>query len=328
MSVGIVVIGRNEGPRLERALASARDAGCPVLYVDSGSSDGSVAQATALGVPVHELDPARPLSAARARNEGAARLLAAHPDIRFVQFLDGDCVLAPGWIAHAAGVLDAHPECAAVIGQVLERDAGASAYNRLCALEWRSAPGELTDFGALGGIAMMRAAVFQALGGFRPEVIAGEDSELGVRMALAGHTVRKLDHPMATHDAGMTRFAQWWTRAVRGGHAIGQRFALNGGAPARDCAREHASTLFWGAGLPLAILASAIPTRGASLALLLAYPLLAARVAWTRRRMGDTPGDALLYALFIVPTKFANALGLLRYYLNRSANRYRIIEYK
>ena len=328
MRVGIVVIGRNEGQRLALSLESARRAAVPVVYVDSASSDGSVPLARSLGVEVLELDPARPLSAARARNEGATRLLEAHPDTRHVQFLDADSALAPGWIPRAVEELEAHEDCAAVIGHVLERNAGLSAYNRLCALEWRSLPGELRNFGALGGIAMVRADVFKALGGFRPEVIAGEDSELGVRMALAGHTVRKVDHPMATHDAHMTRFGQWWTRAVRGGHAIGHRFELNGRSSARDCARERASTLFWGLGLPLAVLVTGIPTGGRSAALLLLYPALAARVWLHRRRMGDEPRDALLYAAFIVPTKFAEALGLLRFYLNRLSNRYRIIEYK
>ena len=320
MKVGIVVIGRNEGERLAHSLASAKETRVPVVYVDSASSDGSAALARALGVTVVDIDP--PFSAARARNEGAASLLEAHPGIRFIQFLDGDSVLAPGWVARAEAALDQDPESAAVIGHVVERNAEASAYARLCALEWRSAPV------SLGGIAMMRASVFRALGGFRPEVIAGEDSELGVRMALAGHALRRIDHPMATHDAGMTRFRQWWTRAVRGGHAIGQRFELNGRSPARDCARERASTLFWGLGLPLAVLLTLIPSGGKSAALLLLYPLLAARVWWHRHGMGDDGRDALLYAAFIVPTKFANALGLLRFYLNRSFDRYRLIEYK
>jgi GT2 family glycosyltransferase len=322
MKVGIVVIGRNEGERLAPALRSALAAGVPVLYVDSASGDGSAARARALGVTVLELEP--PLSAGRARNAGAASLLGAHPELRYIQFLDGDSVLAPGWVGRAAAALDEHPQYGGVIGQLFERNAEASAYNRLCALEWRGG----TPGSSLGGIAMLRVEVFRALGGFRAEVIAGEDSELGVRMALAGYSVRKIDAAMATHDADMTRFRQWWTRAVRGGHAIGQRFELNGRPPARDCARERASTLFWGVGLPLAVAATAIPTGGASLGLLLAYPALAVRVWRYRRRMGDHSSDALLYAAFIVPTKFANALGLLRFYANRIANRYRLIEYK
>lgn len=329
MSFGIVAIGRNEGHRLRECLASALSARCPVVYVDSASADGSAGMARSCGVDVVELDAfSAPLSAARARNCGFERLLETHSGLRFVQFLDADCVLQAGWLEAAARALEADPGRGAVLGHVLERNAAASAYNRLCALEWRSAPGDLEDYGRLGGISMMRAEVFRALGGFRAEVIAGEDSELGVRMALAGYKVCKIDRAMATHDAGMTRFGQWWRRAVRAGHAIGQRFELNGRSPLRDCARERASTVFWGCALPLAVLAGAVPTGGASLALLAAYPVLALRVWERRRRMGDARGEALLYAVFVVIAKFANAAGLIRFYLNKSANRYRIIEYK
>jgi glycosyltransferase involved in cell wall biosynthesis len=39
--VGLVIIGRNEGERLRRCLASVGAGGCDVVYVDSGSTDGS-----------------------------------------------------------------------------------------------------------------------------------------------------------------------------------------------------------------------------------------------------------------------------------------------
>jgi hypothetical protein len=228
--------------------------------------------------------------------------------LRFVQFLDGDCTLMPGWLEAAASALADDPQRAAVFGELLERDPDGGVYGRLCAMEWR--------FGALGGVAMMRAEVFGALGGFRPEVIAGEDSELGVRMALAGHKVTKIGALMATHEAGITRFAQWWRRAVRAGHAIGHRSDLHGGTPLRDCVRERNSTLFWGIGVPL--LAACAPP--ASLAVLAAYPFL-----WLRIRLRR--GSAL-YASFVLIGKFANALGLARFYLNKLAGRYELIEYK
>ena len=98
MSAGMVVIGRNEGQRLARCLASVQALKCPAVYVDSASCDGSAALARSLGVPTVELDRARPMSAARARNEGFDALLQAFPALRFVQFLDGDCTLLPRWI--------------------------------------------------------------------------------------------------------------------------------------------------------------------------------------------------------------------------------------
>jgi GT2 family glycosyltransferase len=323
-----VVIGRNDGERLEACLASVVETGRPFVYVDSGSSDGSVSLARSLGASVLQLDPARPFSAARARNEGFEALTRAHPETALVQFLDGDCTLIPGWLPRAAKSFDDDDRLAAVVGHLVERRADSSIYNRLCALEWRSSAGDVKDWGRLGGISMMRARIFRDVGGFRPEVIAGEDSELGVRLGLAGYRIEKLDCPMATHDANITRFGQWWRRAVRAGHAIGQRSDLHGASPARDGVAQRNSTLFWAVALPLAVALLAIPTRGASLLLLLGYPLLAARIWLRRRASGDTASEAALYATFTLLGKLPNAVGLLRFASNKLARRYEIIEYK
>jgi cellulose synthase/poly-beta-1,6-N-acetylglucosamine synthase-like glycosyltransferase len=255
-------------------------------------------------------------------------LLEEDPGIRFVQFLDGDCTLLPGWIHAGVHALLEDSKRAAVFGSVLERNAGASVYNRLCDIEWRCPPGDLANCAGLGGRSMMREEVFRELGGFRPEVIAGEDSELGVRMGLAGYKVTSLACPMATHDADIKSFAQWWRRAVRWGHAIGQRSDIHGRSAVRDCVHERNSTLFWAIGLPLVVLLAAPASGGASLLLLAAYPLLGVRVGRSRRRMGDSVGDAALYAIFVPIAKFANAIGLIKFFLNKSVGRYEIIEYK
>lgn len=323
-----MVIGRNEGERLVQCLETVVRSGVPAVYVDSASSDGSVAAAASFGLPAIELDRSRPMSAARARNAGFEHLTSLHPELRFVQFLDGDCTLLQGWIEAGARALAENARRSAVIGDLIERDAAGSVYNRLCALEWRIAPGDLVNYGVLGGISMMRADVFRKLEGFRPDVIAGEDSELAVRMQLAGFLITKIDVPMATHDANMRSFRQWWRRAVRAGHAIGQRADLHGGSAVRDCIRERRSTLFWGLGLPLAIAAALLPTGGASLWLLAGYPLLWLRIWLRRLRIGSGGMDAVLYATFVLLGKFANAVGLLRFFANRLAGRYEIIEYK
>ncbi len=327
-AAGIVVIGRNEGERLRNCLESVRKTACPVVYVDSGSTDDSVAIAHSFNAQVVALATDRPFSAARARNEGYARLLEHSPQVRYVQFIDGDCTLLDGWVDAASGALQEDPKRAAVIGHLSERNAEASPYNRLCALEWESPVGDLQNFGGLVGIAMIRSDVLRQLGGYNPEVIAGEDAELGVRMGLAGYKVTKIDCPMATHDANITRFRQWWLRAVRGGHAIGQRAHLHGNSVLRDCMRERCSTLFWGVGLPSLIVVAAVPSQGVSLFALGAYLLLGCRVWKHRRQQNDSPGDALLYTRFLLLAKFANAVGLLRFFVNRISRRYEIIEYK
>ncbi len=300
----------------------------PIIYVDSGSIDDSVRMAHGLGVTVVELDTSKPFSAARARNEGFASLISDYPGLRFVQFLDGDCTLARGWIESAENSLKEESERAAVIGHLHEIDADASPYNRLCALEWKSEAGDLTDYGNFGGISMISTRVFQQLGGFNPIVIAGEDSEFATRIRIAGFKVTKIDCPMASHDAGMTSFLQWFKRSIRAGHAIGQRADIAESSNVKDCVRERRSTLFWGVGIPILILLLAAPSSGWSFILLIGYAVLGFRVYRYRRTLGDEITDALLYAKYLVIAKFANGIGLCKYYINKSLNRFEIIEYK
>src|SRR5260370_37240942 len=108
--IGVVAIGRNEGERLRRCLESVAGQAKAVVYVDSGSSDGSVELARSVGVETVELDLSVPFTAARARNAGLARLLDVQPGIEFVQFVDGDCEVVGGWLGRARDELEARPE--------------------------------------------------------------------------------------------------------------------------------------------------------------------------------------------------------------------------
>jgi GT2 family glycosyltransferase len=327
-TMAAVVIGRNEGERLEPSLRSVGTAGLPLVYADSGSTDGSAALATGLGIPVVELDPSRPFSAARGRNEGLDEVLRRWPEVEYVLFLDGDCTLDPGFPAAATADFAKHPDCAIVTGHLSERFPERSVYNRLCAIEWRSPAGRIENFAALGGIMLARVSAIREVGCFNERVIAGEDSELGVRLALANYAVIKIDAPMAVHDAEILTFKQWWRRAVRGGHALAQRYSLNGRSKLHDCRREFFSTLFWGLAVPLAAVLLIWPTRGLSLLLLAGYGLLGWRVYRYYRRSGLPHSDAILAARFMLYTKFANLVGVLRYGLNRLRGSFRIIEYK
>ena len=327
-TTAVVVIGRNEGERLMACLASLSSLGLLVVYVDSGSSDGSPQRAKPYCAEVVALNPSRPFSAARARNEGFLAVMTRQPETQLVQFIVGDCTLLPGWISSAAQAMEADPQRAVVIGPLQERNPNASIYNRLCSLEWKSLPGDLQNFGNLGGIMLVRASVFAELKGFNENVIAGEDSEFGVRVGAAGSKITKIATAMATHDADIHRFGQWWTRAVRSGHAIGQRFNLNGLSAARDCAKERRSVVVWGLALPAAVLLLALPTRGLSLLLCLGYWVLAQRVTKYRLAQGDSPADARLYARFNTLGKIAEGLGLLKFQINKLFGRYKIIEYK
>jgi GT2 family glycosyltransferase len=310
-SHGIVVIGRNEGERLHRCLAALRGVEVPVVYVDSCSHDGSATWARGQGVDVLELDGSRPLSAARARNEGFAHLLAGHPQLDFVQFVDGDCELSPGWLEVGVETLAAQAELGAVCGHVRERDPDASIYNLLCNLEWQKEPGLIQ---ACGGNFMARAQAFRAVGGFDPGVMAAEDDEFCLRLGRAGWKVLAVDRDMVWHDAALLRFRQWWTRARRAGMAYAQGAAMHGASPNQHFQRECRSIWFWGLGLPAASLLLSAPTLGASLLGFAGYPLLGARIYRWGLRRGWSPREAGLYALFTVLGKSPELLGLLSYH--------------
>jgi glycosyltransferase involved in cell wall biosynthesis/GT2 family glycosyltransferase len=323
---GVVVIGRNEGERLRRCLASILAHTAAVVYVDSGSSDGSVGWACSLGVAVVELELSFPFTAARARNEGFAQLLAAHPGVAFVQFVDGDCEIDPGWLDRGRSELEARPDVAVVFGRRRECHPEASVYNRLCDMEWDTPIGETK---ACGGDALFRADAFRAVGGFRAGLVAGEEPELCARLRTVGWKVLRVDAEMTRHDAAMRRFGQWWRRNVRAGYACAECSRLHRAGPVRLWVREARSNWFWGLLFPLVVLAAAPFTTGLSLLLLLGYMVLRLRVYRTRRRRGASPADARLYAAFCVVGKFPQMLGQLRYLWGRLRSRpSRLIEYK
>lgn len=314
-----VVIGRNEGARLAACLASLRDRAGQIVYVDSGSTDGSVAHARGAGAKVVELDPAQPFTAARARNAGLAALDGPEP---FVQLVDGDCIVQPGWIDKAAALLAQRPELAAVCGRRREAHPERSVYNRLCDLEWRGPAGAVRAF---GGDVLARRAALAEVGGYRDDLIAGEEPELCVRLRQAGWTLWRLDAEMTLHDARMTRFGQWWRRSRRAGHAFAEGAALHGAPPERHWVRETRRALLWGAVLPAAILALGL-LWPPGFALTLVYPLQVLRLAL---REGPGSRAAWEWAAFTVLGRFAEAAGALQFHLGRlTRRRARLIEYR
>jgi GT2 family glycosyltransferase len=325
--IGVVAIGRNEGERLKRCLRSALAETERVVYVDSGSTDGSVEFAAGAGVEVVTLDTSVPFTAARARNEGIGRLLERWPEIGSIQVVDGDCEFAPGWIGRAVGYLDEHPRCAVVCGRRRERTPGASVYNRLIDLEWDTPVGEAKS---CGGDAMFRREALDAVGGYRDSLIAGEEPELCVRLRGAGWTVYRLDHEMTLHDAAMTRFSQFWKRAKRAGHAYAEGAALHGRGPDRHGVRGVRSALVWGLGLPLVAVVLAVPTYGVSLAVLMGlFGLQGWRIRAKERARGRSAGDASLVAAAVMIAKFAQVSGVLLYWRRRLlGQRSSLIEYK
>ncbi|CAI8973355.1 Glycosyltransferase [Pseudomonas sp. IT-P253] len=323
MGIGVVVIGRNEGLRLERCLASLAGTAQKIVYVDSGSTDGSVQMAQQFGIEVVELDMTIPFTAARARNEGFACAKRLLPTMSYVQFVDGDCEVDGSWLLQAQAFLDTHPDVAVVCGRRRERYPERSIYNLLCDLEWDTPIGEAK---ACGGDALMRADAFAAASGFRADLIAGEEPELCVRLRANGWKVWRLAAEMTLHDATMTRFGQWWRRTLRGGYAFAEGASLHGAAPEHHWLRESRRAWFWGLAIPLATMFSTLLLGGYGLLLLLVYPLQVVRLA---RRGSGSARENWLLAFFLVLGKFPEMLGQVKFLLNRfGAGKSALIEYK
>ena len=325
--LGVVVIGRNEGARLGRCLASVRVAGnVPIVYVDSGSSDGSPALAREHGAEVVILERGAGFSMARGRNAGFERLLALWPTVELVQFLDGDCELALGWLERARREMAEQPDAAVVSGRRRERRRQANIYHRLMDMEWDTPVGEVE---ACHGDAVMRVAALRRVGLFDERLIAGEEPELCVRLRAAGRRVLRVAAEMSKHDAAITSFEEWWRRCVRSGHAYAQGVERHGLGYDPSARRQLLRPWLWLLGVPLAVLA-ALPLLGAwAFAGLLVYPLHAAKVLLARWRRGDSLPDAALYAVFNAIGRVPALLGQAGFWIahlrGRSSS---LIEYK
>ncbi|MDJ0658301.1 MAG: glycosyltransferase [Crocosphaera sp.] len=330
--LGIVVIGRNEGKRLLSCLKSVIDEiknfdKTPIVYVDSGSTDGSIKVAKSLGVDVVALDPSYPFTAARARNTGFKHLYQHHPELSYIQFIDGDCEIITGWLAAATEVLETQSKIVAVCGWRCERYPEQSLYNRICDVEWHQGNvGEIANF---GGDVMIRTQAFLEVEGYNENVIAAEDDELGVRLRQNQGTLWRIDHNCTWHDANIHSFSQWWQRAKRCGYAYGQVSNLHGSPPECKFVTQVRKTWLWGLIIPSIAILFAWPSRGLSLLLLGKYPLTALLVTRKTRQQGFSDLHSLAWGISCAFSVFPGILGLFQFYRNHwQKKQAKIIEYK
>ena len=327
--VSVVVIGRNEGRRLKRCLESVAamvrsDFEIETIYVDSGSTDASVALAQGLGATAIALNSARP-TAAMGRNAGWKM---ARGEI--VLFLDGDTVLDPRFVIDSlAEFYD--PKAAVVWGHRREMFPKRSIYNRVLDLDWIYAPG---DTAFCGGDALFRRDVLEATAGFDETVIAGEEPELCRRMIELGYRILHVDRPMTRHDLAMTQFGQYWRRATRAGHAfaeVSERFRRTENPFWLEEARRNRLRA-------LALLGMGLVGVVASVVLLSAWPimlmvgmilLLSLRSSWKARSKSSDTLALLLYGVHSQVQQVPIFMGQMQFWRNRrSGRRSGLVEYK
>lgn len=281
-NLSVVVIGRNEGPRLRRCLDSIRSAHYPadrieLIYVDSGSTDDSLSVADQLGARTEPIVTG-PFSAARARNVG---LRAASHEL--LHFFDADTVVDTHWLRHAVDQMHAHPSVACVTGTVEEIDPHASIYMLVSSFDWHIPPG---FWRMAGGNVLVRADIVRRCGGYDESLVAGEEADLCYRLRQDGWQILQTGQPMVRHDLAMRRFRQYWRRIVRTGLSYGMIALRFRRRPEKMWLRETLLNLTE-VGLWIAIVACAIALRSPAVALVLPG-LIVARILWiaTRARLG------------------------------------------
>lgn len=328
IDISVVVIGRNEGPRLARCLASVQAADWQgqrweLVYVDSASHDDSIAVAAGLGARVLELGTARPCAAA-ARNIGWRAARGA-----LVLFLDGDTVLHPQFVSRAVAVL-ADAAVVAVWGHRRESQPGQSVYTRVLDLDWIFPTGRSDYF---GGDALVRRAALASVGGFDDALVAGEEPELCRRLRARGGQIEHIDAPMTGHDLAITTARGWWMRAERAGLAYAQVAARYAGTADPLWQREARRNRVHGSAvlaLPV-LLALALWLQPAlGLVLLLAVLALGARSAWRCRwKCPGQPTLACAYALHSHLQQVPILAGQWRWWrLQRAQQAPELIEYQ
>ena len=314
MKVGAVIIGRNEGDRLKRCLHSL-PAGIPIVYVDSGSRDGSVEFAESVGARVISIAEGVAFTAAKARNLGWKALLEDCPQLDVIQFIDGDCEVFEGWWHRACEFLAQERQYAVVCGRRKERYPERSVYNWLCDLEWNTPVG---DAKACGGDAMIRVDALVSVDGYKDDLIAGEEPEMCVRLRKQGYKIYRIDQDMTWHDANMQTFRQWWRRSTRCGFAYANGVALHGGKPEKHWLKETQRAILWALVVPASIVILVAVLGPSGFIFVLVYPLSFIRVALKAPIRGR---KRWVFSAFLIISKFSETVGIIKFVLAKLKNR-------
>jgi GT2 family glycosyltransferase len=329
-TLSIVIIGRNEGERLTFCLNSVAqvcglEGEVEVIYVDSGSTDGSPIAAGSLDAQVIVLQGGKQ-TAARGRNVGWQRALAP-----YVLFLDGDTILHKDFPRTALKAVASDPAIAAVWGHRRELYPERSVYNRVVDLDWIYAPG-ITDY--CGGDVLMRRSALAEANGYDETLIAGEEPELCRRLRARGYRILHIDSPMTLHDLNMTHFRQYWQRAIRAGFAYAEmahRFRKSTDPMwLKESKRNVLSGVFWIVWLSISVAMVAAVRSWWILPWLFVLPVLSVRSAWKARYRAQ--GQKILLLLYGIHSHLQQVpifLGQLKYFRDRSSGKeQKQIEYK
>jgi len=211
LDVTVVVATRDRWTDLQGSL---RRHEAPVILVDNGSGDDTpdLVRRHFPEVDVVELGENR---GAVARNVGVERA-----DTAYVAFADDDSWWAPGSLARAVELLDAHPRLAVLAGRVLVGQEAVP--DPVCAVMADSPLGRDADLpgpsvlGFLACGAVVRRTAYLEAGGFDPVIFfMGEEERLALDLAACGWGLAYVEQVVAHHHPSSARNPRG--RAVRSG---------------------------------------------------------------------------------------------------------------
>jgi O-antigen biosynthesis protein len=215
--IAIVMLTMNQRDKTLHALQSVRedDPYIPVLLWDNGSSDGTVDAVAARFPEVRTHWHPSNLGVASGRNAGARLASSLFKPTHFL-FLDNDLVLTPGFAAALAG-----PFADAAVGQTQAKllylhdkrrinDGGGCRINfwlgRTDPVGFREIDRGQCDAMApcvsCGGAMMVRAELFERLGGFDTlfDPFGPEDIDFSLRLQAAGYRALYVPRALAYHE--------------------------------------------------------------------------------------------------------------------------------
>ena len=252
---GIVVVGANPRISPEAAVRSAGD-GRAVVFVSVGAGDEALSKAKQAGAIVVEGDPRSLTPGGRARNAGYRQLKKIAPHIRYVQFIESDNALDPDWISNAERFMERRTEVTIVEGIFQTAPSQQAELATINEARQKSISGEV----ALNSSEnlFVRADKFEAVGGFRGDLLMRETDDLCVRLRRRGGRIWRIDYAMLVTGAAKPSQSSWWKSGVRRGFGNAYIASLHGGPPERVGVRETARAVFWGFTFPCLIIFSAI----------------------------------------------------------------------
>lgn len=209
--VSIVVIGYNEANNLHYTFNAIKSINYPkelieVIYVDSGSTDGSVYIAKEYTNKVF-VERAVWATPGLARNRG---LVEAENEI--IHFIDGDIIIDKDYLFNAVNKIQ-DKNIDAVYGFLIEKS--QKGVNNLLLTHWKGRSEGYHN--ATGGGGTYKKSALLSINGYDERIRKGQETEMGERFLKASYKIWFIDKKMGEHDYGVKRLKDlFWIYYIEG----------------------------------------------------------------------------------------------------------------